>query len=372
MKKVTVSASKTYDVIIDRGLLPNVGRIVRETSGGATAAIITDSVVNPLYGDCVEKSLEKAGYRVLRFVMPSGEHSKCADVLVQIWEFLAENGMIRSDVIVALGGGVVGDITGFAASSYMRGIHYVQVPTTLLAMVDSSVGGKTAINLNAGKNLAGAFNQPEAVICDLDTVMSLDEKVYIDGCSEIIKYGVIRDADLFGLLESEMPKSVKLLQGDDEVATTSFETLKEVVERCVAIKADVVNADERDTGIRQLLNFGHTIGHAFEAISDFEMSHGYAVALGMSVICRIAVAEGMCDADVAVRMDEILKAYELPTDLEAMNEKYDFSPDNLAKFMGADKKHVDDYINLIVPNRIGECIIRKTDDAEIDAWLRKL
>lgn len=365
MRKVTVSASKVYDVTIGRGLLADVGKIVRETSGGATVAIITDSVVNPLYGDCVEKSLTAAGYKVLRLVLPSGEHSKCADTLVKIWEFLAENGMIRSDVIVALGGGVVGDISGFAASSYMRGIHYVQVPTTLLAMVDSSVGGKTAINLNAGKNLAGAFNQPEAVICDLDTVMSLDEKVYIDGCAEVIKYGVIRDAELFEQLAIEMPKSVNDLPDN-------FQILEDVVARCVEIKADVVNADECDTGIRQLLNFGHTIGHAYEAISDFEMSHGYAVALGMSVICKIAVAEGMCEEAVSKRMDEILKAFGLPVDLMAMNEKYDFSPENLAKYIGSDKKHVDNYINLIVPNKIGECVIRKTSDAEINEWIKRL
>jgi len=240
-------------------------------------------------------------------------------------------------------------------------------------------------------------------------VVSLDEKVYIDGCSEVIKYGVIRDAELFEQLVAEMPKSVRDLGADsgedfqilecvdlaeklgenfqnmegaglgndfqileDVDLDMNFQILENVVARCVEIKADVVNADERDTGVRQLLNFGHTIGHAFEAISDFELSHGFAVALGMSVICKIAVAEGMCEADVSKRVDDILKAYGLPFDMCEMGEQYDFSPENIAKYMSADKKHVDDYINLIVPNKIGECVIRKTSDAEVDEWIRRL
>ena len=255
MKTITVTASKTYDVKISAGLLQTAGAEIRAVTMAAKAAIITDSNVAPLYEEALRKQLKSAGFCTCTYVFPAGEASKNADTYLNILRFLAQNHLTRSDVIVALGGGVAGDMAGFAAATYLRGVNFVQIPTSLLAMVDSSVGGKTGIDLPEGKNLVGAFYQPLLVLCDCDALNTLPEAGFLDGCGEIVKYGVLGDEGLLARLKKEK---------------TGFDR-EAVIARCVEMKRDIVNADEFEGGVRQLLNLGHTLGHAVEASSDFTL-----------------------------------------------------------------------------------------------------
>ncbi len=332
MKKITVSASKTYDVVIGTGLLPQIGQRCRELSAAKTVALISDSHVAPLYAETVEQSLVEAGFRVVSFVFPAGEHSKNAEVYLQILEFLATSQLGRKDLIVALGGGVCGDMAGFAAATYLRGIDFVQVPTSLLAMVDSSVGGKTAIDLPQGKNLVGAFHQPILVLCDMTLLDTLPQENFLDGCGEIVKYGVLGDRALLQLLTE------KKLQFPRE----------DVIARCVEMKRDTVCADEFEGGLRQLLNLGHTLGHAVERQSNFSLSHGACVAIGLAVVTRAAVAEGLCPAQDGEEILSALAALNLPT-------KTEIPLDDLMDAMLNDKKRVSGGITCIVPNGIGNC-----------------
>ncbi len=341
METVRVDASKSYDILIGSGILGEVGQYARNICGGATAAVITDDIVERLYYLNVESSLINAGYRVIKFVMPNGESSKNAANYLSILDFLAESGFTRKDVVVALGGGVVGDIAGFAAATYMRGTRFIQIPTTLLAAVDSSVGGKTAIDLESGKNLAGAFFQPDFVLCDHKTLYTLDEDVFRAGCAEIIKYGIIRDKGLFELLKLPM---------DDKI--------EEIITRCVAIKRDIVNEDECDGGIRQILNFGHTAGHAIELLSRYKTPHGYAVAEGMALIARASARMGFCTADCRDEIIGMLKRYALPTETG-------FSSEEIYSAALSDKKSSGDKITLIIPREIGKCELRETKLGEL-------
>ena len=271
MTTVTVKASQTYDVKIGRGLLDTLGEEAARALQGRTVCIVSETNVAPHYLSQATHSLERAGFTVLAFVFPAGEEHKNGHTYLSLLEYLAQEHLTRADGLVALGGGVVGDLTGFAAATYLRGIPVLQLPTTLLAAVDASVGGKTAIDLEHGKNLAGAFYQPKAVLCDLDTWATLPADILSDGCAEVIKYGMIGDADLLDTLA----------QGDFR------EDPEEVVARCIAHKRDLVEQDEFDTGSRQLLNLGHTIGHGIEAIKGIKgrrtvgLFHGECVALGM-------------------------------------------------------------------------------------------
>ena len=258
MNTVTVSASKTYDILIGPGILSELGPRVRSLGKAQKVCLVSETSVFPLWGGTALSSLKDAGFDVCSYVFPAGEESKNGENLLKLLNFLAENGLTRSDILVALGGGVTGDLAGFAASCFLRGIRFVQVPTTLLAAVDSSVGGKTAVDLPAGKNLAGAFWQPSLVICDTDTLDTLPVDIFRDGCAEVIKYGILYDPKLFAHLEE------KGLDFDREA----------VITRCVELKRDVVMEDEFDTGARMKLNLGHTIGHGVEARSNFTLSHG--------------------------------------------------------------------------------------------------
>ena len=248
MKKITVNASERYDVIIGRGILADCADLIKDVTAAAKFAIITDDIVNPLYCEAVTNSLKNAGFEVCRYVIPNGEPSKCSAVLNDVYDFLSKNCITRSDCIIALGGGVVGDLTGFAAATYLRGFDLIQIPTTLLAQVDSSIGGKTAIDLPSGKNLVGAFKQPNLVICDIDTLKTLKEETIVDGMGEVIKYGMIKSAELFEILDNHTLADI------DEV-------LEDIIYRCISIKKSVVETDEFDRGERMLLNFGHTLGH---------------------------------------------------------------------------------------------------------------
>ena len=335
MKTVRVNASKEYDVVIGRGLLDCAGEHIRAALPKAVrAAIISDDNVAPLYLERVLNSLALAGFEPVSFVFPHGEQSKNGNTYLDILSFLASAQITRSDVIIALGGGVVGDITGFASATFLRGVSYVQLPTSLLAMVDSSVGGKTAIDLNEGKNLAGAFCQPEIVLCDLDTLDTLTPEFFIDGSAEVIKYGVLEDEPLFRHLME------KGLNFDREY----------VVSRCVEIKRDYVVVDEFDTGLRRKLNLGHTVGHAVEQCSDYTVSHGRGVAIGMAMIASACVKNGLCDA--GCRDDIIcgLEALKLPTHT-------DIPLSVLMQPMLSDKKRTGASISLIIPKAIGDCDI---------------
>lgn len=347
MKTITVSASKTYDVQIGCGLLAQLGNRLSAVHKVCKAAIISDSNVWPLHGKAAGESLIAFGFDVLHFVFPAGESSKNADTYLQILNFLAENKLTRSDLVIALGGGVVGDITGFAAATYLRGIAYVQIPTSLLAMVDSSVGGKTAIDLPAGKNLVGAFCQPILVLCDVDTLSTLPADIFRDGCAEVIKYGVLYDTALFDHLME------KGLEFDRE----------NVIARCVELKRNVVMEDEFDTGARQKLNLGHTVGHGIEARSNFSITHGQAVAIGMHIVSKAGAALGYCDVTVREAVCTILKTFGLPSETE-------FTARELFTSALSDKKRTGNRVNLIIPMAIGDCAIVPTPTEQLESFIQ--
>ena len=337
MRTVTVNASKTYDIKIGSGLLSSLGEEVKKLGKAQKICVVSESTVFPLYGDTAVENLKNAGFEVISFVFPSGEESKNGSTFLELENYLAENKLTRSDMIVALGGGVVGDLAGFASASFLRGIRFIQVPTTLLAAVDSSVGGKTAIDLPAGKNLCGAFCQPSLVLCDTDTLNTLPVDIFRDGCAEVIKYGVLYDPDLFAHLEE------KSLDFDREA----------VITRCVELKRDVVMEDEFDTGIRMKLNLGHTIGHGVEAKSHFGISHGKAVGIGMAIVSRAAVKLGMCGGDTCEKILKVLKQF-------GLSVTTDYSADDLYTYTLSDKKRSGGTVKLIVPRAIGDCTIVPT------------
>lgn len=342
MNIVTVKATRNYDVIIGSGLHAQLGSYASKLVGACKVAIISDSNVWPLYGEKTANCLQEHGFSVCNFVFPAGEESKNGNTYLSILNFLAEHQLTRSDLLIALGGGVVGDITGFAAATYLRGISYIQIPTTLLSMVDSSVGGKTAIDLPTGKNLAGAFYQPCLVLCDILALDTLPISTFRDGCAEVIKYAILYDPELFYHLSEHR------LAFDREF----------VISRCVSLKRDVVADDEYDRGARQRLNLGHTIGHGVEASSNFTISHGQAVAIGMATISRSAAKLGICTYDVQNKVIQILDAFGLPTKATVTGE-------TLFKCALSDKKRSGDSVNLIIPERIGFCRIQKTPIGEL-------
>lgn len=342
MKTVTVNASKTYDIYIENGILDRCGEYIKAVIKGKKLCVITDDNVAPIYLDRVKKSLADSGFELCEYIIKNGERSKNADNFIAILNFLAENHLTRADALVALGGGVVGDLTGFAASAYLRGIGFIQLPTTLLAAVDSSVGGKTAIDLAAGKNLVGSFYQPDAVICDCNTFDTLPPSVFKDGCAEAVKYGIIGDIELFEHLKKNK---------------TDFDR-EYVVERCVSMKRDIVNDDEFDKGTRQLLNLGHTVGHAIEACSEYKIPHGSAVAAGTVIIANACAKLGICTEQCRDEIAETLSSLDLPTSTDYTNEEL-FSVTLL------DKKRSGDTINLVVINKIGESVLKKVSLDEL-------
>lgn len=347
MKTIHVPASREYDVLIERGLLDRAGgEIARVLPKARRAVIVCGERVSKLYAARLAASLSHAGLATAEFCYPGGEQYKTLDTYSRLLHFAAAQKLSRGDVIVALGGGVTGDLTGFAAATYQRGLPFVQIPTTLLAAVDSSVGGKTAVNLESGKNQVGCFYQPSLVLCDADTLSTLSEEEYRNGCAEVIKYGVLGSAEFFTALE-QCPVR---------------EQLDEVIAQCVGMKRDIVAADEFDTGRRQLLNLGHSFGHAVEKCSDFRIAHGSAVAVGMAMMCRAAYKRGICDEQTLTRLKNILAAYGLP-------DRAEFTADELYAAALSDKKISGGSINLIVPERIGRCRIEKVPAEELRAWL---
>ena len=347
MKTITVSASRAYDIRIGHGLLATLGEAVRGLGKVEKVFLVSDTQVYPLYGGAAEASLKAAGYSVSSFAFPAGEESKNGETFLKLLNALAQAGLSRSDLLIALGGGVVGDLAGFSAACYLRGIRFVQIPTTLLAAVDSSVGGKTAIDLPAGKNLAGAFYQPSLVLCDLDALDTLPEDIFRDGCAEVIKYGVLYDPELFSQLETSG------LNFDREA----------VIARCVALKRDVVIEDEKDTGSRMKLNLGHTFGHAVEAHSRFTLSHGKSVAIGLAIIARASATMGICSEADAARIVSVLKAFGLPVQAQ-------YTAEALLPYLLSDKKRSGGTVNLILPEAIGRCIVSPTPVSQLQSILQ--
>ena len=342
IQTIQVHTAPAYEVSIGGGLLTACGQRLREVLAPCRVAVITDSTVAPLYLKTVTGSLEDAGFTVCSYIFPAGEGSKNFTTLAAILEFLAEQHLTRTDCVAALGGGVTGDMVGFAAACYLRGIRCVQLPTTLLSAVDSSVGGKTAIDLAAGKNLAGAFLQPTAVLCDTDCLRSLPSDVFADGTAEAIKTGVLDDESLFALFE-------------DNTFTAAPE---EVIARCVRYKAGVVERDEKEQNERRLLNLGHTVGHAIEKCSGYAIPHGHAVAAGLSIIARSAEALGWTEEPIAARIAACLKKNQLPTGTE-------FSANALAEAALKKKKRAGGNITLVIPKKIGVCELKKVPVSEL-------
>ena len=345
MEQIHVAtSSRPYDVLVGAGLLDHLGELIRDVTRERRCCVVTETNVGPLYADRVEAALGAAGLDVAgRITFPVGEASKTLATLGGILEDLAERELTRDDVVVALGGGVTGDMGGLAAALYLRGIKVVQVPTSLLAMVDSSVGGKTAVDLTAGKNLVGAFWQPSLVVADVDALATVPPELFRDSCGEVVKHAVLADADLLDTLTAH-----------PLTESRGAATLVDVVARNVRIKRDVVVADEREGGLRQTLNLGHTVGHAIESASDFSLGHGSCVAAGLCVMARGSAALGWCSAQTADRIERCVAAHGLPTSTE-------LPTDLLMRYAAHDKKRHGAAVNVVVPREVARCEVRCVD-----------
>ncbi len=341
MERVRIEAGGGYDALIGPGLLARAGEEIANVAAPCKAAVIADDTVRILYGEMVTDSLRAAGFEADIWAFPHGEQHKNMFTLTQALEWLGGIGLSRSDLVVALGGGVPGDLAGFAAAVYGRGVRYVQIPTTLLAAVDSSVGGKTAVDLRAGKNMAGAFHQPEIVLCDTDVIRALPAELKRDGLAEMLKYGVLTDPALFAALH-----------------TSAWEKeMERVIARCVSIKRDYVTGDEQDQGKRQFLNLGHTFGHAVEKCSGYSLTHGQAVGVGMVMAARTA---GMDPTPV----EDACLACGLPIHVP-------YGAAELANAALGDKKRRGGKITLVLPETIGKCGLKTVDVADLPAWFAK-
>ena len=344
--------SRKYDIRIGSSLLAGIGVACKETGLAGRAAIVTNPTVAPLYAGAVTTSLAAAGFSPVVIEIPDGEEYKTSATLELVYDRLLEAGLDRRSFIVALGGGVVGDLAGFAAATFLRGIPFVQVPTTLLAQVDSSVGGKTGIDHPRGKNLIGAFYQPQLVLADLDTLRTLSERHYRAGLAEVVKYGAVLDAVLFELLESAADR---LLERDPEL-------LGEVVACCCRIKAWVVEQDEREAGLRAVLNYGHTLGHAFETLGGYrDLVHGEAVAMGMACAADISSRFSFCTTEDRDRIVSLLQRLGLPVDPPEID------PTLLAAALSSDKKNRSGTLSYICNRGIGGHAVQEITPVELAA-----
>lgn len=328
----------TYPLKIEKGILNQVGSEVSAIFKGQKVALISDETVYQYYGEKTVRQLKDAGYAVQSIVLPPGEQTKTFDSMPAIYSQLLDFGLTRSDCVLALGGGVVGDIAGFVAASFLRGVTFIQVPTTLLAQVDSSVGGKVGVDLPEGKNLVGAFYHPKLVLIDPLVLETLTNESFSDGMAEVIKYGCIKDKRFFQKLSG--------LHSRQEV----MKEIESIIETCCAIKRDVVEADEKDKGERMLLNFGHTLGHAIEAYYQYERySHGQGVAIGMVAITKLAEMKGLSPKGTTDEIVSCLKTHGLPTDLEKSEDYPDILP-----YIKKDKKNLDGKLHVIILDKVGQ------------------
>ncbi|HCW54661.1 MAG TPA: 3-dehydroquinate synthase [Clostridium sp.] len=344
MEKLIVDlGERSYPIIIEKGLLDKIDIEIGKVFKGKKIFVLSDKNVAYHYGERVVKCLEKAGYEVKLMALEPGEETKSINTLPSIYNELLDFKVTRSDLIITLGGGVIGDIGGFAASTFLRGVSFVQIPTSILAQVDSSVGGKVAVDLDRGKNLVGSFYHPKLVLIDPEVLHTLDDRFYRDGMAEVIKYGCIKDKEFFYFLKS--------LKTKDEV----MHNIEKIIHNCCYIKKCVVEKDERDTGERMLLNFGHTLGHAIEAYYDFKkFSHGEAVAIGMYEISKISEKKGITETGTADTIKEILIQYGLPYEVE-INEK-----SVILDTISLDKKNIDNVLKVVLLKSIGDSFLEKT------------
>ena len=349
MKLLPVSlGDRSYDIHIAPGRLDDTGKLCQHVLPRATRlAVVTDDTVGGLYAHRLLQSLWARGYTASVISLPAGEQTKSLHNLGVLYDSFMEMGLTRTDAVVALGGGVVGDLAGFAAATILRGVDFVQVPTTLLAQVDSSVGGKVAIDLPAGKNLAGAFWQPRLVVMDPEVLDTLDDKTFSDGMSEVIKYGCIRDAAFFRALEKTPSRRAVM------------ENIESVLYTCCDLKRAVVEKDERDTGERMVLNFGHTLGHAYEKAGHYETwTHGQAVAAGMCLAARLGAALGVTPAGVPERVEALVSAFGLPTRIPCTQADY-------AAAVGLDKKGTGEQITLVLLEDLGRAVLHRMSKREL-------
>jgi 3-dehydroquinate synthase len=334
---------RSYSIYTGKGLLLECGNRIKNIERGGKIVVVTNPLVNRLYGDALKNSLTGSGFIVNFLEIPDGEGYKTIETAVKIYDRLIDLKMERGSPIIALGGGVIGDITGFVAATYLRGVPYIQIPTTLLAQVDSSIGGKTAVNHPRGKNLIGAFYQPKAVFIDINTLKTLSKEEILCGVAEIIKYGVIKDRGFFEYLEDNIKKLINL---DEDVLIYS-------IKRSCEIKADVVSRDEREAGLRAILNFGHTIGHAIESLTEYKKyRHGEAVAIGMVYAARLSSESGLCSSKDYERVVNLIREAGLPTSISGLDS------DDVIDSLYLDKKVKDEKIRFILMMGIGSVEIQ--------------
>ena len=349
MKTLTVALpGRSYDILIERGLLDRAGQHCRKVLPRADKLfVVTDSTVGPLYLKRIIPPLEAAGFETAICEIPAGEASKCAGELARLWECMMDFGLTRTDAVVALGGGVVGDLAGFAAATILRGVDFVQIPTTLLAQVDSSVGGKVAVDLEHGKNLAGAFWQPRLVLMDPETLDTLPDGTFADGMAEVVKYGCIFDRAFFDFLAARPTRAMLMAE------------IEYLLYTCCDLKRTVVEEDERDTGKRMLLNFGHTLGHAYELAGNYETwSHGEAVAAGMCLAAGLGVKLGVTPPQVPGQVEGALAALGLPTRIPCTQAEY-------AAAIGLDKKGAGADITVILLEELGRAVPYKLPKSKL-------
>ncbi len=351
MKVLRVNlTNREYDIKIENGILNQAGELIRTIINPCKVAVVTDSNVGPLYAQKLLESLSSAGFQPFQATIPAGESSKSLKLLSSLYDEILDAGITRSDLIIALGGGVVGDLTGFCASTLLRGIPFVQIPTTLLAQVDSSVGGKVAVNLPKGKNLVGTFYQPKLVLIDPTCLETLSDRTFSDGMAEVIKYGVILDRKLFEKIESASSRQGIMGIIDD------------VIFRSCQLKKMVVEEDELDLGGRMILNFGHTFGHAIEKKYNFtDYTHGEAVAAGMVMASEYGESIGITSVGTALRIRELVSAFNLPQDV--MIDKQ-----SLIDAVKVDKKGEGNIVSLVIPEKIGKAILKRTEKTQIWIW----
>ncbi|AEB77026.1 3-dehydroquinate synthase [Clostridium botulinum] len=349
MKELRINLGEnSYSIFIDRGLIASIGRKIKDIYSNNKIAIITDKNVDKFYGDIVVKNLIDSGFNVKKIVINPGEKSKSVDVLLEVYDSLLEFGITRGDLIIALGGGVVGDLTGFAAATLLRGIPYIQIPTSLLSQIDSSIGGKVAVDLPKGKNLIGNFYHPKAVFIDADVLKTLDKRFFYDGMAEVIKYGCIKDKKIFyNLLNFNTHEEL-------------MNNIEYIIYSCCSIKKDVVEKDEKDMGDRMLLNFGHTIGHAIEKHFGFDKyTHGEAVALGMYAITKKSESMNLTKKGTSKLIRDILIKYNLEWDI------YIDDKESILYTISLDKKNKGEFMNIVLLNEIGEAFIHKVNKKEV-------
>ena len=346
MRNIRVNVNTPYWVLVDRGILSTTGALLKPLLRAKKAVVITDTNVDGLYSKIVIDSLNKAGFSTYKFVFEAGEKSKNINTYLDIISFLANNTISRKDVLVALGGGVVGDLVGFVASTYLRGIDFVQIPTTLLSIIDASVGGKTAIDIKEGKNLVGAFYQPKMVIADLDALKTLPSEEISNGLGEMAKYAVLIGEKYFEMMTED-----------------AYKNLDELIALSIEYKRDIVEKDEKESGLRKFLNLGHTTAHAIEKLSDFTIPHGNAVSMGLIMMAKACAKNGLLSDDEANKIYDLINKYDLA-------KPQPFSIEDIAKEIALDKKSDSTNVDAIVINAIGECEIKAIPLSEVEEFLK--